>query len=173
MKKLADNPHGGAIRCHPARCPPAAINCISWHLSMDRLTRSPGRLLARLSPTAERTRMLYFEAMSRDALTHALRRHFGGEVRFDMTSRRLYSTDASIYQVLPLGVADSPLGPGLGDRRPDRRRTGDADRPGGRRNGSGDLFGWVWSSIAPSTSIRSSKSISATRRIAQVKWRSP
>src|SRR6185436_5482230 len=30
--------------------------------------------------------------------------HLQGEVRFDDTSRRLYSTDASIYQVLPLGV---------------------------------------------------------------------
>src|SRR5438045_7432676 len=48
--------------------------------------------------------MLDFAAMKRDALARALRRHTSGEVRFDDTSRRLYSTDASIYQVVPLGV---------------------------------------------------------------------
>ena len=32
------------------------------------------------------------------------RRHVDGEVRFDATSRKLYSTDASIYQIEPLGV---------------------------------------------------------------------
>jgi FAD/FMN-containing dehydrogenase/Fe-S oxidoreductase len=35
----------------------------------------------------------------------ALRRHFSGEIRLDMASRILYSTDASIYQIEPLGVA--------------------------------------------------------------------
>ena len=45
-----------------------------------------------------------FAALKRDALVRTLRRHLRGEVRFDDTSRRLYSTDASIYQVLPLGV---------------------------------------------------------------------
>src|SRR5436309_12042780 len=48
--------------------------------------------------------MLDFAAMKRAALARALRQHLSGEVRFDDTSRRLYSTDASIYQVLPLGV---------------------------------------------------------------------
>ncbi|HEX4591623.1 MAG TPA: FAD-binding oxidoreductase, partial [Gemmataceae bacterium] len=48
--------------------------------------------------------MLDFADMKRDALVRNLRRHISGEVRFDHTSRRLYSTDASIYQVLPLGV---------------------------------------------------------------------
>lgn len=48
--------------------------------------------------------MLDFAAMKRDALARALRRHLQGEVRFDDTSRRLYSTDASIYQILPAGV---------------------------------------------------------------------
>src|SRR5205807_132330 len=33
-----------------------------------------------------------------------LRKHVRGEVRFDDLTRRLYSTDASIYQVTPLGV---------------------------------------------------------------------
>ena len=48
--------------------------------------------------------MLDFAAMKRDALARALRQHLSGEVRFDETSRRLYSTDASIYQVMPVGV---------------------------------------------------------------------
>jgi FAD/FMN-containing dehydrogenase len=42
-----------------------------------------------------------------DKLAHLLkylRQHVEGEVRFDDTSRKLYSTDASIYQVMPLGV---------------------------------------------------------------------
>jgi FAD/FMN-containing dehydrogenase len=33
-----------------------------------------------------------------------LRRHFAGEIRNDFASRILYSTDASIYQIEPLGV---------------------------------------------------------------------
>jgi FAD/FMN-containing dehydrogenase/Fe-S oxidoreductase len=45
-----------------------------------------------------------FTAVRRDSLVRYLRRHVAGEVRFDDTSRRLYSTDASIYQVDPLGV---------------------------------------------------------------------
>src|SRR5215212_2808998 len=31
--------------------------------------------------------------------------HFSGDVRADLASRILYSTDASIYQIEPLGVA--------------------------------------------------------------------
>jgi FAD/FMN-containing dehydrogenase/Fe-S oxidoreductase len=34
-----------------------------------------------------------------------LRRHFSGDIRPDLASRILYSTDASIYQIEPLGVA--------------------------------------------------------------------
>ena len=37
-------------------------------------------------------------------LEHALRRVVRGDVRFDAASRLLYSTDASMYQVEPLGV---------------------------------------------------------------------
>ncbi|HUH97250.1 MAG TPA: FAD-linked oxidase C-terminal domain-containing protein [Anaerolineales bacterium] len=33
-----------------------------------------------------------------------LRRHFRGDIRLDVSSRILYSTDASIYQIEPLGV---------------------------------------------------------------------
>src|SRR5262245_46960500 len=45
-----------------------------------------------------------FTELKRRLLQQHLRRHIAGEVRFDDTSRRLYSTDASIYQVQPLGV---------------------------------------------------------------------
>ncbi len=36
---------------------------------------------------------------------HELKKHFAGDVRLDAASRALYSTDASIYQIEPLGVA--------------------------------------------------------------------
>jgi FAD/FMN-containing dehydrogenase/Fe-S oxidoreductase len=45
-----------------------------------------------------------FTEMKREHLARALRQHTSGEVRFDRASRHLYSTDASIYQVEPLGV---------------------------------------------------------------------
>jgi FAD/FMN-containing dehydrogenase/Fe-S oxidoreductase len=45
-----------------------------------------------------------FAAVRRDSLIRYLRRHVAGEVRFDDTSRRLYSTDASHYRIEPLGV---------------------------------------------------------------------
>jgi FAD/FMN-containing dehydrogenase len=45
-----------------------------------------------------------FAAARRDSLVRYLRRHVSGEVRFDDTSRRLYSTDASHYLIEPLGV---------------------------------------------------------------------
>ncbi len=45
-----------------------------------------------------------FSEQKQQALLTTLRRHVAGEVRFDALSRRLYSTDASIYQIEPLGV---------------------------------------------------------------------
>lgn len=45
-----------------------------------------------------------FAAVRRDSLVRYLRQNIAGEVRFDDTSRRLYSTDASHYLVQPLGV---------------------------------------------------------------------
>ena len=42
--------------------------------------------------------------LKRDELAKHLRKHVEGEVRFDSTTRKLYSTDASIYQIEPLGV---------------------------------------------------------------------
>src|SRR5262245_58773033 len=38
------------------------------------------------------------------ALESALRAGFTGEIRLDRLSRALYSTDASVYQIVPLGV---------------------------------------------------------------------
>jgi len=37
-------------------------------------------------------------------LERELRKAIGGDVRFDAGSRLLYSTDASMYQVEPVGV---------------------------------------------------------------------
>src|SRR5438093_13241687 len=48
--------------------------------------------------------LLDFTEFKRQELARHLRRHLQGEVRFDQTSRRLYSTDASIYRIEPLGV---------------------------------------------------------------------
>lgn len=45
-----------------------------------------------------------FAAEKRKALIDQLSRHVDGEIRFDDTSRRIYSTDASIYQMMPAGV---------------------------------------------------------------------
>jgi FAD/FMN-containing dehydrogenase/Fe-S oxidoreductase len=45
-----------------------------------------------------------FAAQKHAALLDYLRRHVDGEVRFDEVTRRLYSTDASIYQIEPVGV---------------------------------------------------------------------
>src|SRR5438105_4707539 len=60
--------------------------------------------LAGSPPTTDNATMTDFTELKRQALVRHLRRHIQGEVRFDPTSRRLYSTDASIYQVEPLGV---------------------------------------------------------------------
>jgi FAD/FMN-containing dehydrogenase/Fe-S oxidoreductase len=48
--------------------------------------------------------MTDFTELRRDSLARHLHKHLAGEVRFDAGSRRLYSTDASIYQIEPLGV---------------------------------------------------------------------
>lgn len=43
-------------------------------------------------------------AVRTDSLIRYLQRHVAGEVRFDTTTRHLYATDASLYQLVPLGV---------------------------------------------------------------------
>jgi len=49
--------------------------------------------------------MLVIQSDARGArLERALRERIRGEVRFDAKSRLLYSTDASLYQILPVGV---------------------------------------------------------------------
>src|SRR5437868_6230162 len=48
--------------------------------------------------------MLDFRDLRHDALFKHLKRHVQGEVRCDDATRRLYSTDASIYQIRPTGV---------------------------------------------------------------------
>src|SRR5476651_173365 len=42
--------------------------------------------------------------MLHDALRLDLEQHISGEVRFDRVSRALYSTDASVYRIEPLGI---------------------------------------------------------------------
>jgi FAD/FMN-containing dehydrogenase/Fe-S oxidoreductase len=48
--------------------------------------------------------MLDFIDQKRAALSEHLRQHVDGEVRFEAAACKLYSTDASIYQIEPLGV---------------------------------------------------------------------
>ena len=43
-------------------------------------------------------------ASERDDIENALKRRVSGEVKFDPFTRVLYSTDASIYQMEPVGV---------------------------------------------------------------------
>ncbi|MGE0450821.1 MAG: FAD-binding and (Fe-S)-binding domain-containing protein [Vicinamibacterales bacterium] len=43
-------------------------------------------------------------AVDAEALSQELERAISGEVRFDRVSRALYSTDASVYQISPIGV---------------------------------------------------------------------
>jgi FAD/FMN-containing dehydrogenase/Fe-S oxidoreductase len=49
-------------------------------------------------------RMFFQRALARSDLAHRLRRAVRGEVLFDAASRGRYATDASIYQVEPIGV---------------------------------------------------------------------
>jgi len=49
-------------------------------------------------------RMFFRPSLARTDLAHRLRRAVRGEVLFDVASRGRYSTDASIYQVDPIGV---------------------------------------------------------------------
>ena len=66
--------------------------------------------------------MIASRAASRDdrALVEDLRRVVSGEVRFDAMTRVLYSTDASIYQIEPIGVVLPRTGRGRGRRGGDR-----------------------------------------------------
>jgi FAD/FMN-containing dehydrogenase/Fe-S oxidoreductase len=46
-----------------------------------------------------------YGALDRPVMEGRLRAEAGGDLRFDAVSRALYSTDASVYQIEPLGVA--------------------------------------------------------------------
>ncbi|MGH3344774.1 MAG: FAD-binding and (Fe-S)-binding domain-containing protein, partial [Carbonactinosporaceae bacterium] len=48
---------------------------------------------------------MVFATRTADELANALRRALQGEVRFDAYTRHMFSTDASMYQIEPLGVA--------------------------------------------------------------------
>ncbi len=48
--------------------------------------------------------LVQIEVGTTNALRRELEGRIGGEVRFDTISRALYSTDASVYQIQPLGV---------------------------------------------------------------------
>jgi FAD/FMN-containing dehydrogenase/Fe-S oxidoreductase len=54
--------------------------------------------------TASTTASTRIRGKEREELAQALRKRVSGEVRFDAVSRVLYSTDASIYQMEPVGV---------------------------------------------------------------------
>src|SRR5471032_3624042 len=54
--------------------------------------------------TPQPVRFARSEERSRHALAARLAREVDGEVLFDAASRGRYSTDASIYQVIPVGV---------------------------------------------------------------------
>ena len=69
-----------------------------------RRRRAQGAALAGSNRRPDNAFMTDFVEQKRAALAKHLRGHIQGEIRFDPTSRRLYSTDASIYQIEPLGV---------------------------------------------------------------------
>src|SRR5437879_11331307 len=64
------------------------------HFAMSLVTISPGASV----PQAQAGRV------DVPAFRRELEAGFVGEVRFDRVSRALYSTDASVYQIEPLGV---------------------------------------------------------------------
>ena len=65
------------------------------HDGRHRIVNEDGRTTAVFEPVAE---------AARNALSEELARSIRGEVRFDAGSRALYSTDASNYRQVPLGV---------------------------------------------------------------------
>src|SRR5450631_2730650 len=67
------------------------------------LARTPVKAFMTL-PTPQPVRFARGEDRTRHALAARLAREVDGEVLFDSASRARYSTDASIYQVIPVGV---------------------------------------------------------------------
>ena len=73
------------------------LNEVSW-------VRSCPPLAASAAGEDNTNTMIAYTEQQRHVLADQLRKHTSAEVRFDATTRQLYSTDASIYQIEPLGV---------------------------------------------------------------------
>jgi FAD/FMN-containing dehydrogenase/Fe-S oxidoreductase len=69
--------------------------------AIDNEQEAPARLLPPVDPSIRESRA---SAETTQVLEAELRSRIHGEVRFDRTSRMLYSTDASNYQIEPVGV---------------------------------------------------------------------
>ena len=96
-----------------------------------------------------------FAAARLDSLVRYLRRHISGEVRFDDAARHLYATDASHYQVRPLGVV---LPKGTDDLTATVQIAADLNVPITARGGGTSLSG---QSIGPGIVIDCSKCLNA------------
>ena len=95
--------------------------------------------------------MSSFTAIRQESLVKHLRREVAGEVRFDDTSRRLYATDASHYQIVPLGVV---LPKSIDDLVATVQIAGELDIPITARGGGTSLSGQA---IGPGIVIDCSK----------------
>ncbi len=100
-----------------------------------------------------------FATARRDSLIRYLRQHVSGEVRFDDTSRRIYSTDASHYQISPLGVV---LPKTLDDLTVTVQIAADLNVPITARGGGTSLSG---QSISPGIVIDCSKYLNAVGEV--------
>src|SRR5262245_37783707 len=94
-------------------CKASSNNADSWGTTRTRTRNGsdPGAFKETLRPFTKFSldaftwrRTMDCSAQKNAALLDYLRRHVDGEVRFDQITRRLYSTDASIYQIEPVGV---------------------------------------------------------------------
>jgi FAD/FMN-containing dehydrogenase/Fe-S oxidoreductase len=99
--------------------------------------------------------MTDFTELKRETLARQLRQHTGAEVRFDAAARRLYSTDASIYQIEPLGVV---LPRGAADVRAAVQIAAEMQVPLTARGGGTSLSG---QSIGPGLIVDCSKYLDA------------
>jgi FAD/FMN-containing dehydrogenase/Fe-S oxidoreductase len=100
-----------------------------------------------------------FSTARRDSLVRYLRQHISGEVRFDDPSRSLYSTDASHYQIRPLGVV---LPKSIDDLVVTVQIASDLNVPITARGGGTSLSG---QSIGPGIVIDCSKYLNAVGEI--------
>ena len=73
-------------------------------LSANESRKAPEMSLARTSRWSSSAAAASANPVDVPALRAALAEAVAGEVRFDRLSRALYSTDASVYQIVPLGV---------------------------------------------------------------------